>query len=368
MASLPDGGNLGKDLPRPQATTTLLHVIGVLAGLAGLSACAWALASRPFERIHVVWAAGFLIVGLLAEGAAIGLARIVRYTFSTAVSAKLTERTLRDILQKTGGGESLQGSPASHASHEVVVSLLTEIMENTLLDEGEKAGKRELAKRQRQRALQREIEALIQAGQFPQAKERLDDFRFRYREKPVADDLQSHLEEAIAQRGRTEVEQIIAEVQEYMSLALWDRALECAERLAQQYPENDEATRLPETVRIEKAANERQDQQRIYREIEHLVSRKHWRQAIEAAEHLIDAHPKSPEAAKLREQMEELRRNAAVVERREWEARITEHIQAGQHLMAYNLAVELMEKYPDSPQAAAIRERLDQLKVRAGIA
>jgi outer membrane protein assembly factor BamD (BamD/ComL family) len=366
MAGLFGRGNLGKELPRPRPTTTLLAVTGLLGGLGGLAACAWVLVQSERTPQHIALAAALLVGGLLAEGLALGLTLVVKYAFSAAVSAKLTERTLRDILQRTGA-DSPQAEPSADASHEVVVSLLTEIMENSLLDEGDKVAKRELAKRQRRRALKREIGALIEVGKYPEAKERLDDFRFRYHEKGEADALQARLEEALAQHGRTEVEQIIAEIQEYMSLALWDRAVEMADRLAEQYPENAEAVKLPETVRIEKAASQRQEQQRVYREIEHLASRKHWRQAIEASQHLIETHPESPEAAKLRQQMDELKHNADVVERREWEGRITEHIQAGRHLMAYNLAVELMEKYPDSPQAAAIRERLDQLKSRAGV-
>ncbi len=366
MAGLFGGGNLGKELPRPRPTATLLAVVGMLGGLGGLAACAWVLLTTEPSVEHVGLAVALLVGGLVVEGLALGMGLVVKYAFSAAVSAKLTERTLRDILQRTGS-DSPQAGPTSNASHEVVVSLLAEIMENTLLDEGDKAAKRELAKRQRRRALKREIGALVEAGKYPEAKERLDDFRFRYHEKEEADALQARLEEALAQHGRTEVEQIIAEIQQYMSLALWDRAIEMADRLAAQYPENAEAVRLPETVRIEKAASHRQEQQRVYREIEHLASRKHWRQAIEAAEHLIESYPDSPEAAKLREQMDELKHNAAVVERREWEGRITEHVQAGRHLMAYNLAVELMEKYPDSPQAAAIRERLEQLKARAGV-
>jgi tetratricopeptide (TPR) repeat protein len=152
-----------------------------------------------------------------------------------------------------------------------------------------------------------------------------------------------------------------------MGLGLWERAMEMARGLAEQYPENPDAARLPETVRLEQEGSSRQEQQRLYREIEHLAARRHWRQALRVAESLLEKHADSPEAHALAGQVEELRRNAAVMERREWETRIAEHVQTGRHREAYNLAVELMEKYPDSPQAQAIRERLDQLKARAGV-
>ena len=115
------------------------------------------------------------------------------------------------------------------------------------------------------------------------------------------------------------------------------------------------------------AASGRAEQQRLYRELEHLVARKHWRQALRAAETLIEKHPESPEAVRLRDQMEELRRNAAIAERKEWETRIADHVQTGRHREAYALAMELLDKYPDSPQAQDIKQNLDQLKARAGI-
>jgi tetratricopeptide (TPR) repeat protein len=366
MSGLFGNRNLGKELPRPQATTTLLWITGILAGLCGAAACAWTFVTTGLTLSSVGLAAVYLVAGLVVEGITLGIALIVKYTFTAALSTKLTERAIRDVLERSGRpGEA--PAPISNGKHEEVVSLLSEIMENTLLDEEDKASKRELAKRQRQQALRREIEALVAAGRFPDARERLDDFRLRYRLTGQVAELEAHLAEAIGRQGQTEVTQISEQVQKYMSLGLWDRAMQIAKRLAEQYPESPEASRLPEAVRLEQAANRRQEQQRIYREIEHLVARKHWRQALDAAKILLESHADSPEAAKLKEQMEELKRNADVVERREWEARITDHVQAGRHREAYELAVELMAKYPDSPQAAAIRERLDQLKARAGI-
>jgi len=366
MAGLFGGGTVGKDLPRPQASVALLRATGVLSGLAGVAAGAWIIGSgdRSVESLAV--AVGCLLAGLVVEGLCLCIALIAKYAFSAALSAKLTERTMRDILQKTGG-QAAASEPVPNATHEEVVSLLSEIMENTLLDEKDKSAKRASAKRQRQQALRREIEALIDAARFREATERLENYRGRYQDQDQVAELESRLEEARHRQDQTEVATITEQVQKYMGLGLWERALQMARHLAEQYPDDPDAVSLPETVRMEQEAGRRQEEQRVYREIEHLVNRKHWRPALEAAERLLADHPDSPEAAKLREQLDELRRNADIAERREWEGRITEHVQAGRHREAYELAVELMAKYPDSPQAAAIRERLDQLKIRAGV-
>ena len=366
MAMLWGSRSLGRELPRPKWTVTLLWILGILLWMGtAASVVILGLTVEPQDPRTFWVLTGVGVIGALLLGAtAIGLALLIKYGFSAAVSAKLTERAVRESSRKAEGGSALSG--LGGASHEEVVSLLSEIMENTLLDDKDKAAKRQLAKKQRQRALQREIEAFIKAAKYPEAHERLEEFRLRYADDEVAN-MEDQLSEALRRHEHSEIAHITEQVERYMGLGLWQRAMEMAQALAEQFPENPDAARLPETVSLEQDANRRQEQQRQYREIEHLVARKHWRQALRAAETLIENHTDSPEANTLREQMDELRRNAAILERREWESRIAEHIQTGRHREAYDLAMELVEKYPESPQAEEIQKNLDQLKTRAGI-
>ena len=367
MSGLWGNGPVGKELPRPKWTVVLLWTLGLLSWLLVIASLVY-YGLRPETQI-TAWPQQMMILmsGLVLGAISIGLALMLKYLFSVSVSARLMERMLRDNLEKKEGDDAAVPEMGGAAAAEVV-SLLAEIMENTLLDDSEKAEKRQLAKKHRQQTLRREIVAQIRTGKFREARERLEEFTLRYGQTQEVADLSAQLSEALRQHEMTEIANVTEQVQRYMGLGLWERALETGVGLAQQFPENPDAARLPETVRLEQAASARQEQQRLYREIEHLVARKHWRQALHAAETLILKHPDSPEAGRLRDQMEELRRNAAIAERKEWENRIAEHVQTGRHLEAYNLAMELMNKYPDSPQAADIRKRLDQLKLRAGIA
>lgn len=374
MSGLWGSGHLGKELPRPKWTVVLLWVLGIMLWLLVAVNLILAAARGQNEAAAAAqngvqgWAIqGVVLLTSLVLGAvAIGLALMLKYLFSLSVSARLMERMLRDGLEKRNSGDTTVPEFGG-ASHAEVVSLLSEIMENTLLDDPEKATKRQLAKKHRQQALRREIEALIRANKFREARERLEEFGSRYSVSADVSNLEAQLSDALRQHELTEIANVTEQVQRYMGLGLWERAVETAVGLAQQFPENPDAARLPETVRMEQGASSRAEQQRLYREIEHLVARKHWRQALRAAEMLIEKHPDSPEAGRLRDQMEELNRNAAIAERKEWETRLSEHVKNSRHLEAYNLAVELMNKYPDSPQAADIRKNLDQLKARAGI-
>jgi hypothetical protein len=368
MSGLWGSGQLGKELPRPKWTIALLWVLGVMLWIMVAVALIINLVHAP-EQASVQARIGLtitLLTALVLGALSIGMALMLKYLFSMSVSARLTERLLRDSLEKRNSGNA-SVPEFGGASQAEIVSLLSGILENTLLDDSEKAAKRQLAKKHRQQTLRREIEALTRAGKFREARERLEEFGSRYAEADEVSDLETQLSEALRQHELTEIANVTEQVQRYMGLGLWDRALETGVGLAQQFPENPDAARLPETVRLEQAASSRADQQRLYREIEHLVARKHWRQALHAAEVLVEKHPESPEAERLRDQMEELRHNAAIAERKEWEVRIAEHVKNGRHLEAYNLAVELMNKYPESPQAADIRTHLDQFKARAGI-
>jgi len=369
MTKFPEGKTVGKELPRPAGMTRLLWLFAVAAWAGALIALGAGLARALTEQLTFLELmtatgvfAGCAVLGVLP----MSLALLLKYAFSASVSAKLLERSIRNVRQKGEGGEAT--ADLANASHEEVVSLLSEIMENTLLDEPEKAAKRQLAKKHRQQALRREIEALINAAKYREAQERLEEFRARYADSDQTAGLETRLSEALRQHEQSEIAAVTDQIHRFMGLGLWERAMELARGLAEQYPENPDATRLPEGVRLEQEGNQRQEQQRLYREIEHLAARRHWRQALHVAESLLQKHPDSPEAHALAPQIEELRHNTAVMERREWETRIAEHVQTGRHREAYNLAVELMEKYPDSLQAQTIRERLDQLKARAGVA
>ncbi len=372
MSRIFGGGNLGRELPKPALITALMSLAVVAAWIVGLGGLVFAvgvLMEGHWVReayLDALLGCGIFAAAFLLGAAGLGLILVVKYCFSAAVSAKLGERVLRDAVSKGEGAKP--GDELSSASHEEVVSLLAEITENTLLDESEKAAKRQMAKKHRQQALRREVEALINAAKYREAQERLEEFRARYPDSESVAELEARLSESLRSHEQSEIEQITEQVERYMGLGLWERALEMARGLAEQYPENPDASRLPETVRLEQEASKREEQRRLYREIEHLVARRHWRQALRAAETLLENYPESPEAHALQDQMLELRRNAAILERREWEVRIAEHVQTGRHKEAYDLAVELMEKYPDSPQAEAIRGRLDTLKARAGVA
>lgn len=393
MAAKSDRPNVARPLPEPYMVVGVLKALSVLALLAGAAAIilqwavvwpqtqdtAEAIAAMSQGRVALevdttaeLWqtvgtSAMIAVVAIAAAAALCSLAMIVRYSYHTALNVHMAERErLTRGLAAAAAGEAADTGTGGDSDR--VVALLKEISENTLLDEQERSRKRSrLAETHRERAME-EVEQLIAATKWPQARRRLDDLRNAYAGDPDVMALGRRLESAVREHQEVDVMTSCEQIRSYMSLGLWAKAREAAERLSSKYPENEEATKMREVVRMEEQVSQKDDRLRLYREIEHLVARKHYRDAKRVAESLIDRWPETAEADGLRAQMDELSRNADIEVRREMEARIIEHTKQGRHKEAYEVARLLMEQYPDSPQAVALQEQIEKLRERAGVA
>ena len=239
MSGLWGNGPVGKELPRPKWTVVLLWTLGLLSWLLVIASLVY-YGLRPETQV-AAWPQQTMVLlsGLVLGAISIGLALMLKYLFSVSVSARLMERMLRDNLEKKEGDDAAVPEMGGAAAAEVV-SLLAEIMENTLLDDSEKAEKRQLAKKHRQQTLRREIVAQIRTGKFREARERLEEFTLRYGQTQEVADLAAQLSEALRQHEMTEIANVTEQVQRYMGLGLWERAW----RPASAWPSSSPRTRM----------------------------------------------------------------------------------------------------------------------------
>ena len=105
------GGQLGRELPRPQWTVGLLWALAILTWLAAAAVVVVLAMTVPPETPPMFWAfVGAGVVGAALLGAmALGMAMVVKYAFSAAVSAKLTERGVRQGVRKTEVAQPASG-------------------------------------------------------------------------------------------------------------------------------------------------------------------------------------------------------------------------------------------------------------------
>ena len=379
-------------LPRPEVFSTALSVLAILVILLSVTAVT--------AEIVTNWHRGtvrFLLVALLLTGGVsgaallLGLSVLLRYLFSMAISSKMIERGQREgqqLSQTLSDFEAREDVTATGAEgHEAgtrrsvitvmpsagsvnqaeIAELLTEITENTLLSESERQEKLVFFRQRRFEAMRTKVEQIIEKAQWHEAERMLEELNRRYPKSTEADKLKKQLAEAIRDFEAAEIQNAGEQIRSYTSLGLWDRALEVAHEVADQHPDNRDAQQLVKSVDMEHEAIMKEDCRRLYREIEHLVARRHWREAHATAENLLERYPDSPESTKLKDQLEELSRNAQVQERRESEQQITEHLREGRYRQAYEIAHDLIDKYPTSPQAEALRARMEWLRGRAGV-
>ena len=376
MASSADRSGPLRALPRPRVLYNLLRILAlvVLAGTAFAAVMIWVhpslnlteklLGSQTSETRATetkLWeTAGVLFNGIAIAAVFYALALIVNYCYHTALNIRAAERRrgTRDI--GVGGGQMTEV-----AGMDRMVALLEEINENTLLAEPDRARKRARLADSRRQRMQAEIEKLITATKWAAARSRIEELRTESSEDEEVRGLARRLDTAIAEHREIDIMASGEQIRSYMSLGLWVKARETAQQLALKYPDAPEAQKMRDVVRLEEEATRKGDCVRLYQEIEHLVARKHYRDARKVADALIDRYPDSPEAATLGGQMDELNRNADIETRREMEAQIIEHEREGRHKRAYEIARLLMEQYPESPQAIALKDSIDRLRERA---
>ncbi len=366
MAPSPTNSKPIRPLSRPHGLVATLRVAGVVLLLAGLAGIATVWLVNPLAGTdmtllrRIAGTGGGLAVACLGV-AFYGLALIVHYSYHTALNIRAAERH-----QMTREGETTpEAKSGSPGFNDEVVSLLREINENALLTDQDKARKRvRMAETSRQRMLA-EARQLIDATKWPAAKARIQDLRAEYPDDEEVRKLGRRLDEAMKEHQQIDIMTSSEQIRSYMSLGVWDKAHTAARELAEKYPNVPEAQKMQQVVDMEEQVGQKEDRLRLYREIEHLVARKHYREAKRAAELLVERHSESPEAAALRAQMDELTRNSDIEARREMEARIIEYTRQDRHREAYEVAKLLMEQYPDSPQAVALQDKMDQLRERA---
>ena len=100
------------------------------------------------------------------------------------------------------------------------------------------------------------------------------------------------------------------------------------------------------------------------RETQEFSERREWRRALATARTLIDTYADSSEARSIRSQIETLEFNAGVETRQELEEQIKVFVGKGEFAEAVELANQVSVRYPDSPQADALRNQLPRLQDR----
>jgi len=357
------------DVPRTQTLVrSSLTVIAVLVGvvtLAGLGG-AMVVLSRRGDSIHSIDAllfTGVLVLGLTAWAVTTAAILVVRQF--DRLASHINSLDQRTAILAEQAIDRAQLETAIKTLHDDLTNTrkdLQEIRELLMLPN-------ELRERRFQALVEREskrrlaaAEGFINSRDFHRARRELAVLTKRFGQNDRIRDAEKKLEQAAdAVRGQ-DIADVTTRIEELMTITQWEEAVRAAQELGEKYPEAIEPQRLIEHVERERNLFEEKHRKRLYEEIQQFVNQRRWREAERAAERFIETFPTGADTDLLHQQMETLKANAEIEIRQQLERHIKEYMKQKQYWDALELARRLINEYPFSPQADALRNQLGQLE------
>lgn len=361
-----------RGLNRVRLAAATLVAVG---GLAALATTAWALVeflslsqrAQPLPTVReFLWAVAALLLGWGLGALLWGVAEVLR--------------RLDDALSATGGGVrgptavGLDLGPAGtvdpageRQTHllEELVHLTRELRDIELLSDAERATRQREEAAELIKRLEQEIPVLLREHNLTEAESRLRRARQRFPALPQWTTLAEQLEQARAKFEAHDLALATREVDDLAALGAWDRAVELVRDLRQRHPHSEKVSELVRRVATGRERASAEERARLMSRAQDATTRREWREALQAVETVIARFPDSAEAHDLRLQLPTLKANVEIQTRHEMETTIRELIRDQRFSEALRIARELIARYPDSPQAAVLREQLHRLEQRA---
>jgi len=246
-----------------------------------------------------------------------------------------------------------------------MLHLLEAIQEASLLTEQQRRTRWERLAAQECQALHREIDDLLLEGRFVQARQLADELETRWERPEEASTLRERIRTARDESQSADLADARRRIGEFMSMSRWDRAEQVVEDLVLKYPDSTDVAELRSRVKRERGLAEAEQRRQLQRQIEQAVTARQWSQATARAEQFLAKYGDTDAARLIREKLPTLRANAEIETRQHAERDIKELIRRHRYGEALERARDLIEKYPTSPQAEALRGQIPRLQQRA---
>jgi outer membrane protein assembly factor BamD (BamD/ComL family) len=207
-----------------------------------------------------------------------------------------------------------------------------------------------------------QIERDVLVGDWVSAFSRLDDLRLLMPDDKLVSELRERVESEQNARLEEEMRSARTRFRNFVAGANWQQAEELASDLQKKYPGKSEPRQLAEDVRREREGWERENMERLFRDISSANQRRQWRQAVLAVEEFIRRYPLDARAEALRLDLPTLQENAAAHERKEQEELFKDLLKKQRYPEALSVARAVIQKYPNSPSAAELNKLLPRVE------
>lgn len=244
--------------------------------------------------------------------------------------------------------------------------LLEEIRDNTLMNEEQKRERWELVLAHRRKNLSETVYDRIERKRFADGAHELDRFEELYGRDAATTELRRKLDAARRLAERRDLAEALENYTTLKANREWGEALRGAEKLLNTYPQSIEARQWLEQIHRDREQVSAEHRRALLDQTQKRGAEREWRKALASARALLDEYPESAEAQSVRPQLETLEFNAGVETRQELEEQIKDLISRRDFAEALELANQVIVRYPESPQAEALRRQLPRLREHVG--
>jgi hypothetical protein len=325
-----------------------------------------AVSSGGYEFLTIL---SLTFAGLCGGVLLMGAAEVLRQfdSFLTAYEERVADARVQALVTPERVNDSAGRESSSHSFDELVL-LLREVRDISLLNETQRGQRLTAQSRAVEEILEREVPVLLREHNWIEARNRVQEARARFPGGTAWDKFERQIEHMRTQVEEHDIEAAQRQIADLTALGAWDRVAEVVNELLQRHPDSVKVIELSQSVRASKNKADAEHRAKLMAQAQEATNRRDWQTALQCAITLAQRFPKSPEAQALRMQLPVLRENAEIQTRQRTEAEIREHVRQHRYVDALRMAQEVIEQYPGSPQAEALREQLPKLQEKASAA
>jgi tetratricopeptide (TPR) repeat protein len=369
----PEEANDRPGLNKAHLLSRFLEAGGVLVAFAALFWAIdefWVVSQQEPPSVRVfLTAVGLLAAGLGGALLLWGLAKIIRQL--DALPLALEQRpplpvSLTPTQSQAGrAAEPARAPPVDNATLTELVALMREVRDISLLNDDQRALRLDVQGKEALRRVEQKVPTLLREHGWVEARGLVQEARERFPSFSQWDALEQQIEKVRSEVEAHDVEAATRQVNDLAALGAWPRVMDVVNELLERHPDSGRAAELAKRVRFEREKAEAEQRARLMAQAQEATSRHDWTAALQVANTILQRFPHSPEAAALQPQIATLRENVEIEVRKRREADIRELIKQHRYDEALRIARELIDQYPDSPQAEALRDQLPRLEERA---
>jgi hypothetical protein len=257
--------------------------------------------------------------------------------------------------------DTMHGAATSETLHQVM-TLLHEIRELALMNDSQRQQRLADSQRHKLNFLTTEVRRLMDLREWAAVENAVVALETDFPDYPDLPQLKAQIEAGKKDAEQGALEQLRQRVENLMAVWAWDQAYAETARFVENFPGHAEGQQLLYRVMAERDNYIENTANRLYEEIRLDIDRRLWRRAMGNAVKLLESAPGHKRSAVIRAQLKTIRENAEIEERQEQERRIQELIRGRQFFEAIDLAQDLLQKFPTSPQAESLKTLLPKLR------